>query len=307
MDASVNHEGLDQGLSLSALRSVLEPLIRLAVARGVRHAQFDAIVKELYVATAREAHPGVPLHRSVSRVSITTGLPRREVTRLGLAHASTPALRKSPANFLFARWLTDPRFSADGHPIARLPRVGPHPSFQSLAESVSRDVKPRTHLEELTRLGLARWDEDADIVELLKQTFVPSSDERQMFEFLGENVGDHLSAAVANLLTQPPPFLEQAMFADELSLPSLDRVRPLASAQWNQIVQTMVPILRSLIQEDREADRPRDQRLRLGMYIYSAPMPAPGTEAAPAAPAAGAAPAPLSPTEEPAPAPRSPE
>jgi hypothetical protein len=298
MDASVNHEGLDQGLSLSALRSVLEPLIRLAVARGVRHAQFDAIVKELYVATARDAHPGVPLHRSVSRVSITTGLPRREVTRLGQEHAASPPLRKSPANFLFARWLTDPRFSIDGHPIARLPRVGPHPSFQSLAESVSRDVKPRTHLEELTRLGLARWDESADVVELLKQKFVPSSDERQMFEFLGENVGDHLAAAVANVLTKPPPFLEQAMFADELSLPSLERVRSLASDQWSQIVQTLVPILRSLIQEDREADRPRDQRLRLGMYVYSAPMPPQDPEAAP-----GDAPSP----ERSAPAPRSPE
>jgi len=282
MDASVHHDGLDQGLSLTAIRSVLEPLVRLAVARGVRHAQFDAMVKELYVAAARDAHPGVPLHRSVSRVSITTGLPRREVTRLGLAASATPALRKSPANFLFARWLTDPRFSEDGRPILRLPRVGPHPSFQSLAESVSRDVKPRTHLEELVRLGLARWDEPTDVVELLKQKFVPSSDERQMFEFLGENVGDHLSAAVANVLTQPPPFLEQAMFADELSPQSLERIRPLATQQWSQIVQALVPMLRSLIVEDREAGRVRDQRLRLGMYVYAAPMPsAPPDEGAP--------------------------
>lgn len=280
MDASVHPDGLglDQGLSLGAIRSVLEPLVRLAIARGVRHAQFDALVKELYVAAAREAHPGVPLHRSVSRVSITTGLPRREVTRLSQAATSSPPLRKSPANFLFARWLTDPRFSVDGQPIPRLPRNGAHPSFQSLADSVSRDVKPRTHLEELVRLGLARWDEAADEVVLLKQKFVPSSDERQMFDFLGENVGDHLSAAVANVLTQPPPFLEQAMFADELSPISLERIRPLASQQWNQVVQAMVPVLRALILEDRESDRPRDQRLRLGMYVYAAPMPPPGDE-----------------------------
>ena len=279
MDAMGHHDGLDQGLSLAAIRSVLEPLVRLAVARGVRHAQFDALVKELYVQAARDAHPGVPLHRSVSRVSITTGLPRREVTRLSDAASAAPPLKKSPANFLFARWLTDPRFSRDGQPIPRLPYTGPHPSFQSLAESVSRDVKPRTHLEELVRLGLARWDEADDSVTLLKTKFVPSSDEKQMFDFLGENVGDHLAAAVANVLTQPPPFLEQAMFADELSVASVDRVRPLASEHWGRIVQSLVPVLRALIAEDRESDRPRDQRLRLGMYLYAAPMPPPEDDA----------------------------
>ena len=36
-----------------------------------------------------------------------------------------------------------------------LPRVGPAPSFESLAQEVTRDVHPRALLEELLRLKLA--------------------------------------------------------------------------------------------------------------------------------------------------------
>jgi len=254
---------------LRALRAVLAPLARLAVARGVAYRDVDELVKEVFVDAARAAHGDVPLNRAVSRVSVATGISRREVTRLVQPPANQPA-KKSPANELFARWLSDPRFQAGGEPIRRLRRAGPHPSFQSLAESVSRDVKPRTHLEELCRLGLARVDDSDDCVELLRDTFVPSTDDAQMFEFLGENVGDHLSAAVANVMTRPPPYLEQALFADDMSTLSIGTVRPLIAKEWKDLVRSLAPVLQRLVDEDRAAGRPQDQRLRIGMYAFTA-------------------------------------
>jgi len=259
---------------LDALRAVLAPLARLAVARGVAYRDVDELVKQVFVDAARDAHRGVPPHRSVSRVSVATGISRREVTRLVQPASAQPA-RKSPANELFARWLSDARFRAKGRPAKRLPRTGPHPSFQSLAESVSRDVKPRTYLEELCRLGLARIDEADDSVELLRERFVPAADQSQMFEFLGENVGDHLSAAVENVTMAPPVHLEQALFADELSLHSIAAVRPLVDNEWRELVQTLAPLLQGLIDDDRAAGRPQGQRLRIGMYAFSAPMAGP--------------------------------
>jgi hypothetical protein len=237
----------------------------------MQYAEFDELMRSAFVEAAREAHPDVPAHRAVSRVSAATGLNRREVSRL--IKADTPeAPKRAPATELFARWLTDPSLRHKGAPRASLPRQGAAPSFESLAQSVTKDVHPRSLLEELCRLGLAKVDEASDSVMLLRETFVPSGDDKRMFGFLGANVGDHLSAAVANVLGQSPRHLEQAMFADGLSRESLERLRPVVSEQWQTLVRAIVPMVRQFIEEDEAAARPQDQRLRIGMYAYAEPM-----------------------------------
>ncbi|RQP23361.1 DUF6502 family protein [Piscinibacter terrae] len=260
---------VDSVAVLDALRQVISPLAMLAVARGVSYGEVEELVKAAFTDAAvdvKRQSAGEP--PSVSHVSAATGLSRREVSRLMSLVQAAPT-RKSHASEIFVRWLTDPRFGDKSGPRRRLARTGQHPSFQSLAESVSKDVKPRTHLDELCRLGLARLDEASDVVELLRDTFVPSTDERQMFGFLGDNVGDHLRAAAENVLRRPGEHLEQALFADELSAHSLRAVRPLVDQQWQSLVRALVPVLNELIEADRKAGRPQNGRIRIGLYAYS--------------------------------------
>jgi hypothetical protein len=277
-EGAVSHE-----LLLSACRQLLVPLARLAVARGLPYAELDELVREAFVQAAREAHPGIAPHRAVSRISAATGLNRREVTRLVQKAGDKPAdpqaeptRRRSPATETFTRWLSDPQYrGADGAPRT-LPRQGPAPSFESLAQSVTRDVHPRSLLEEICRLGLARIDEASDHVELLRETFVPQGDDRRLFGFLGANVGDHLSAAVDNVLSEKGSrHLEQAMFADELSPEAIAAIRPLVTAQWQSLVRSLVPEVRRLIDEDNRTGRPQGQRLRVGLYAYATGAAAP--------------------------------
>lgn len=271
-------ESADQVL-LRACRSLMAPLARLAVARGARYAQVDEVLRSVFVEAARSAHADMPAHRAVSRVSAATGLNRREVTRLMKADQPEP-VRRSPATEVFTRWLSDPALRQDGVPRRSLPRQGGSPSFETLAQSVTKDVHPRSLLEEMCRLGLAEVDPDSDTVLLLRDTFVPMGDERRLFGFLGANVGDHLSAAVANVLGAAPRHLEQALFADGLSPDSLDRLRPLFSEQWQSLVRTIAPTVQHLIDEDQTSGRPQTQRLRLGLYTYADRMPGIPAEAA---------------------------
>ncbi|MFL6662576.1 MAG: DUF6502 family protein [Rhizobacter sp.] len=261
----------DDALLLHACRPVMAPLARLAVSRGIQYAQFDELMRTAFVEAARAAHPDVPAHRAVSRVSAATGLNRREVTRLIKAEAPE-APKRAPATELFARWLTDPKLRHKGAPRKSLPRQGAAPSFESLAQSVTKDVHPRSLLEELCRLGLARVDEETDTVELLRETYVPTGDDKRLFGFLGANVGDHLAAAVSNVLGSSPRHLEQAMFADGLSSESLERLRPIVNEQWQMLVRAIVPVVRQFIDEDAAAARLQDQRLRIGMYAYAEGM-----------------------------------
>jgi len=275
-------EPAEQAL-LRACRGVLEPLARLAVAHGMRYGVLDEVMRGAFVQAAREAHPDVAPHRAVSRLSAATGLNRREVTRLVNPEPAEPP-RRSHATELFTRWLSDPKLRSKGAAPKALPRQGQR-SFESLAQSVTKDVHPRTLLEEMSRLGLAQLDEETDTVHLLRETFVPTGDEQRMVGFLGNNVGDHLSAAVANVLGQQPRHLEQAVFADELSADSLDRLQPLVREQWQALLREIAPAVQRLIDEDAAEDRPRNQRLRVGMYAWAAPMAvvsaAPPAKAAP--------------------------
>lgn len=256
---------------LQAIDRVALPLARLAVANGLPFAEVEAQLKQAFVQAAREAHPQLPVHRAVSRIATTTGLNRREVTRL--TQLSTPAPRRRPvAAELFARWANDAAYKdADGRPRV-LPRQGAESSFESLAQSVTRDVHPRSLLDELLRLGLAVHDPERDSVSLVQDAFVPRGDAERMLGFLSDNVGDHLSAAVANVLSDGREHLEQAVFADELSAESIDRLRSLISAKWRDLAAALVPAIEALIEQDRDAGRRQDRRLRIGLYTFTDSM-----------------------------------
>jgi hypothetical protein len=163
---------------------------------------------------------------------------------------------------VFTRWLTERKLrDARGRPRV-LPRTGPAPSFEALARSVTRDVHPRRLLDELVRLGLAQHNPQADSVRLIKDAFVPRDDDVRMLGFLGDNVGDHFAASVANVLGDERRHFEQALFLDGLSDASVDAAKRLVQAQWRALAAALVPELEALLSADRRG-RARRVRRRL--------------------------------------------
>ncbi len=275
----------EQTALVEAVRALLVPLARLAVAHGLGHGVVDELLRAAFVAEAHAAHPDLPEHRRVSRISAATGINRREVTRLvGAPPDATPRVRSYP-NEVFAHWTTDPVYrDADGRP-RRVPRLGPAPSFESLAQSVTRDMHPRSLLEELLRLGLATHDAADDSVALAAESFVPRGDRERLHGLLGANVGDHLAAAVANVLAGGGRHFEQALFADGLSAASIDSLRSRVAAHWRSLTDELVPVLEKMIEDDARAGLATDHRLRIGLYSYQeSTVPAPVVAAPPARP-----------------------
>jgi hypothetical protein len=269
---------------LDALRAVLQPLSQLAVARGLPFAAVDEVLRAAFVQAAHAAHPGLPEHRRVSRISAATGINRREVTRLTQpADHAGPAPRSYPSE-LFAHWTTQPAYRDAGGQPRVLPRLGAAPSFEALARAVSRDMHPRSLLEELMRLGLATHDVELDTVALAREAFVPRKDAARMAGFLGANVGDHLCAAVANVLADGTRHFEQALFADGLSERSLLALREHEVRHWRAITEDLVPRLEQMIAEDEKAGVGAGHRWRLGLFTFHAPVDGAPVSLAAAAP-----------------------
>jgi hypothetical protein len=262
----------EQEVLLDALQQVLLPLAQLCIGKNIPIQVIEERLRAAFVDAAHEVHRGVPGQRLTSRISTATGLTRRAVSRLEHQRTAPPQqLRRSPVTELFTRWVSDPALRTADQQPAPLPRQGAMPSFEALAQSVTRDVHPRTLLEELCRLKLARHDEASDMVHLLRDAFVPRGDWARMVGFLAHNVGDHFRAAAANVLGDGGQHLEQAIFADELSAQSLADARQLMAQQWRTLLAQVAPRLETLIEGDRAAGRPQDRSLRIGLFTWSQP------------------------------------
>jgi hypothetical protein len=282
--------------ALDALLAVLRPLARVAIDQGVQFGQLEELLKRAMVEAALRATAGDTRRAAppVSRLSVVTGIHRKEVKRLtehpGL---ETVPAEPTPAAELFTRWMTDPAWrDADGpRALPRRPATDGAPSFEQLARTVTTDVHPRTLLDELLRLELASVDAASDTVRLRGESYVPAARLDGMLGFLGANVGDHLAAAAANVTASlraardpastpaRPPFVEQALFADALSPAAAAVAAERAREFWGTLLRALAPELQALEDADRAAGHAADQRIRIGLYCYSEPMP-------PAAPAA---------------------
>jgi len=257
------------------LEVLLVPLARLCVRRGLPFSQVEELFKRAFVAAAREARQehGASGTRDISQVAVATGLHRREVTRIGGAEAARPQQRPVPATQLVTRWLSDPGLRHRNGKLRKLPRQGPAPSFEALALTITRHVHARSLLDELLRRDLVQLSDDGETVQLKTDRIAPSDDMAQMYGFLAANAGDHLSAAVANVLHGDRRHFEQAIFSDSMSTEGLQKARDLVRLQWQHLLQNLVPALQDMINQDRAEGREADQRIRIGLYSFHEPNP----------------------------------
>ena len=261
-------------LLLDATEAVLAPLARLCVAQGLPFAQAEELFKRAFVRAARDARrtAGTAAARDVSQVSISTGINRREVARITADLQPLAVQRPSPATQVFLRWVSSKALRRAGALPKPLPRSGKAPSFEALAQSVTRHVHPRSLLDELCRLGLAALSEDGQTVSLLTDRFVPGDDDPRLYGFLGANVGDHLAAATDNVVHRERRHFEQALFTDELSPESAATLRALAQTLWASLAASAEPALERLIADDKAQGRSTRSRARIGLFSYHEPL-----------------------------------
>lgn len=268
--------------TLAHVLRVMRPLARWLVRVGIGHKVLADALKPVFLEAARAEMQRHGQRQTDSALSVLSGLHRKDVRSLGTTlpdgvPAERPA-RATPAQVLVSRWL------ADGLP-ARLPVAGDAPSFDALARLVSVDVHPRTLMRELLRLGVAT--EHDGQVELRREAFVPDRRLAEAGQLMSESAADHLAAGVHNLTGDGPVrFLEQSVFADQLSEASVRELEALGNQLWKKVLADMVKAATVLEARDAAAGNigngngsssnaavPRnDQRLRLGMFCYSTRM-----------------------------------
>lgn len=257
---------------LLAVRRLLRPLARLLMSHGVNYPAFAELAKEVYVSSAAHDFPKDEATLTDSRVSLLSGVHRREVKRLRgeTAGRGLPPPAVSLGGLIVARWCADTRYQDAQRrpkPLPRLASQGGEASFERLVEGVNKDIRPRAVLDEWLRLGVATLD-DEDRVHLVEAAFVPARGMDEKAFYFGKNLHDHLAAAAHNLLDGQPPFLERSVHYDALSPASVEALRGLSRDLAVQAMQELNRHALALQQQDAErADATR--RMTFGVYFYS--------------------------------------
>ena len=266
----------------AALAELLAPLCELALRDGIKLPALVELTKRALVDAADSLYGREAGALSDSRVSVMTGVHRKDLRSLRESAQPVSMRRKNLAAEVFGRWLADPHYvTGKGKPRV-LPRQSGDAavvSFDSLVAGISQDVHPRAVLDELLRLKLVQWDEQ-DKVRVLASAFTPSADRDAQRQFLAANAADHLRAGRENLDHAGRAFLEQAIYSDQLSEQSAQEFNRATLNAWERAFADLMPRLRELHQRDRNQQLPMLRRVRFGMYGYVAAADAPALKPA---------------------------
>ena len=258
---------------VAAIRYLLRPLVRLLLSHGISFPAFCDLVKSTYVKVSEAEFRLDAKPQTDSRISLLTGIHRREVNRLrneAVEKIDLPQ-RASMSALLLTIWSGHPEYlDKQGMPISlpRLASKGEGQSFEALVQSVSKDFRARVVLDEWLRQGIVTLDGD-DRVHLSADAFVQPQDMAEKIYYFGQNIHDHIAATVHNLAGNSPPFLERCVFYDKLSA---DSARELADYSRTVAMRSMHAVNKRAAElQQRDEQKPDAvHRANFGVYHYSA-------------------------------------
>ena len=250
------------------LARLLRPLVRLCIKSGMTFPALAQLLRELFVNVAEHDFGLEGKEQTDSRVSLLTGIHRKEVARLRGAgtpvHEVPTTLSRTSA--IIARWLAATEFTdSKGHPLP-LPRTADEsvPSFEALVASVTKDVRPRAVLDEWLDRKLVAINGNDEVV-LLDSAFVPRGEDDRKWYYLGRNLHDHIAAAATNVSASPPRFLERAVHYDDLSPKLAERLE----RRSRELAMDALKVANREAHRGVAKDKGGAYRWIFGVYVYS--------------------------------------
>ena len=253
----------------AAVTTLLRPLVRLLLRNGIPYRTFSDIAKRVYVEVATEEFCIPGRKQSKSRVSILTGLSRKEVLRVRRLPAPEDfgaGERYNRAARVIAGWVRDRRFRDDTGNPAELSFEGGAASFGKLVKTYSGDAPARAVLDELLRVGTVQRMPNGKI-RLLERSYIPKTGEIDKIGILGVDASDLITTIDHNIRQPETPFFQRKVCYDHLPLEALPELGKKAAARGQSLLESMDRWM-SARDRDVNPDVPGTGRKRAGIGIY---------------------------------------
>ncbi len=255
-----------------ALAKLLKPLIKVLLRNGMPFGEFTDIAKQMYIEVAYDDFSLSGRKQSASRVSVITGINRKDVAqaikRSSELPSATTGLNRNRAFRIVNGWILDERFTdEDGNPMA-LNLVDEPPSFNQLVKEYSVDVSVRVLMDELIRAGTVRKNTSDNTVSLLNNSYVPNLDSIEQLRIFGDATYDLLSTIDHNL--QPEHTKKQIQRTVSYDSIDVSKLEFLQAASEDKIKGFLAEFGQWLSQydEDMNPDITVEKRARAGIGVY---------------------------------------
>ncbi len=275
---------------LWAAAQILRPVVRQLLALGMPFGRLEARLRELFVEVA-DTEFALPARRQTdSRVSLLTGINRKEVRRIRSAE-----LQAGPRSFtmnyttsVVSRWLTNPQTcDRSGRPRPLPYQAERGPSFMKLAREVTADLAPRVLLDELVRSGAAQLRED-NLVVLKGDAYIPKADIAEKLQILAEDPPELIETILRNTFGDSPELLlQRKVYYDNLGSEAARQIRAEMRREGERFLRR---VNRLLARHDRDRNPKAAGGERyyagLGLYFFEAsgrPSPRRRNKSVPAA------------------------
>lgn len=254
---------------MRAARRILRPLVRILLRNGIPSDALTELVRKTYVDVAEEEFAIEGRRQTLSRISVITGLNRKEVSRL----RSLPPLDRSDevwwnrAAHVLASWLRDEAFlDRKGDPLD-LPFASQDsgPSFTELVRRHSGDMRPRSVADELLRMGAI---EEADgRLRMTSRGYVPAADPERILDILGIDTAEFIETIDHNLQAGGDDTLVQLkVLSDNVPAKHLKEFNAYSARLSRNLLEELS---RWLSERDQGRDwSGDDERVVLGLGVY---------------------------------------
>ncbi len=182
--------------------------------------------------------------QTASRISVITGLNRKEVARLQdmTVEDNTGEIESfNRAEKVVTAWLHEYPKSNCSVSAIPLPLDGEH-SFASLVKRYSGDMPVRAVLDELIRVGVVRKLDNGDVELVSKGQIVADAENRQaLLTLFGTDAEDFISAIAHNVVaTDENKFLQRKAWSDNLPVEQLASLRETARERGQAVVDDFI-------------------------------------------------------------------
>jgi hypothetical protein len=260
---------------LSSCRALLRPIASVVLKCGMTWREFSELSKSVFVSVASDEFGIRGRPTNVSRVSILTGISRKEVKRQRDLLAE-PKAAKSPkttdASRLLSGWHQDPDYvGTDGDPLA-LPCAGPKPSFQSLFESFGGDTPEQTLVRELLKAGSMEKNDQGEYV-AKRRYHMPVEMDAGSIRVFGTNLFDHANTLCKNITSDTEDrWLEGFAIDDRIHPEAIDDFRAFLDERGQQFLEEIDDWLgKHRLDPNESVSTP--VRLGLGVYAIEGQLP----------------------------------
>lgn len=191
---------IDRSILRQCLRQIAKALIKFSLKHSIKIQDLEEILRAQYLEQAREEILRKGEKISDSRLSIVTGLSRREVQKRESGQKGKDE-QIDLVMRVIALWQTHPRFIGRDKTPKVLSSGFDNSDFNSLVNMVSTDLNPATILFELERVSAVK--REAEGLKLLVQAYVPKGNVEAMFSVLSDDMADLIDSVEENVFFQP--------------------------------------------------------------------------------------------------------